>query len=255
MSLKVPPSYSKFPPVEHGGTTQVCCITINQSNLIRLIGTPPELTHPVRLAIQSVSSQAKSQYSQGYERSYHGAHEFELGFSAWTGSGSDAILSRKILVAILKTMAERGWNLIQAVDISKKENDKDAMFFVHTPIPDTLNVEMFAISFNDVSAIRMIDAPEHLLAPIKEAITKHWKVFGVGYTDYKGSRQLCLHDTPFKANGGDTVRSRLMIAQLLATIMAHGYKLYASVDISSGKFSDGRDLDSWVFRRVDAAWQ
>ncbi|KAG0334130.1 hypothetical protein BG000_008605 [Podila horticola] len=61
-----------------------------------------------------------------------------------------------------------GWNLIQAVDMSKKQTDKDSLFFELGQFMDR-KVDMFSISFNRSDGIRVIDAP-HVVSVVRPAI-------------------------------------------------------------------------------------
>jgi len=147
-------------------------------------------------------------------------------------------------------MAQFGWNLLQAADVSKKPDDKDTMFFESgTPDPD---VDMFAISFNMVDRIRIIDAPSFEVC-VKNAIQSQWHKGIQDRSNYYGSIEYKLVGYPWHADGSETVRCRMLLCQLIANIRAKGYKLYASVDITMG--NKGSDLESWIFRRVGAAWQ
>lgn len=38
-------------------------------------------------------------------------------------------MCRRLLTHIMRNMAAHGWNLIQAVDMSKKQMDEDSFFF------------------------------------------------------------------------------------------------------------------------------
>lgn len=71
--------------------------------------------------------------------------------------------------------------------------------------------------------------------------------------DYCGSAEIKLQGNPFKARRSESVHARMMLAQMIANFKAEGYKLYASLSIGEGK--DGNDVESWVFRRMNASWQ
>jgi len=45
----------------------------------------------------------------------------------------------------------------------------------------------------------------------------------------------------------------MLLAQMIANFKVEGYKLYASLSLGEGK--DGRDVESWVLRRMNASWQ
>ncbi|KAF9426269.1 hypothetical protein BGZ94_006750 [Podila epigama] len=238
-----PPSYSTI-AAPFLQSSQVCCISLNESDKIRLIGTPPEITQPMRTAI--LTSWGTIQR----ERNYFGAHEFKMLGNPWFGQSEEAVKSRKLITAVLRVMANFGWNLIQAADVSKKQGDKDSLFFEPGPVQDP-QAEMFSISFNRWDRIRVIDAP-HAVPFVKQAIQTQWK-FGIQREKiYAGAQEFKLAGTPFFADGAEAVYIRLLLSQVLANLKAQGYKLYTSVDISAG--ADGEDVESWVFRRVGPAW-
>ncbi|KAF9170130.1 hypothetical protein BGX21_002209 [Mortierella sp. AD011] len=239
------PSYSGY-PVQFNQQVRVCCISLNESDKIRLIGTPPELTLPIRQAI------AGSWGPIQREGIYSGVPEFKLLGNPWYGQGVEAVNSRRLITAILRTMAQCGWNLIQAADVSKKERDKDSLFFETSVVPDVGQVDMFSMSFNRTDRIRLIDAPEFVTSIVKGAILMQWRQ-GINMEQkYHKSHEFKLNGNPFWADGFEAVTSRVMLSQILAALRAQGYKLYSSVDISSG--NDGHDVESWVFRRIGPAW-
>ncbi|KAF9393927.1 hypothetical protein CPC16_000701 [Podila verticillata] len=238
-----PPSYSTLiaPFLQ---ASRVCCITLNEADKIRLIGTPPEITPAIRLAIR-----------QGWgaiqrEQNYAGAHEFKLMGNPWHGQSEEAVRSRKLITAVLKAMANYGWNLIQAADVSKKQSDKDSLFFELGPVQDP-QADLFSISFNRSDRIRVIDAP-HMVPYVQQAIQTQWK-YGIQMQQmYGGAHEFKLSGNPFYSDWNEAVYARMLLSQILANLRSQGYKLYTSVDISIG--TDGMDLESWVFRRVGPAW-
>lgn len=49
------------------------------------------------------------------------------------------------------------------------------------------------------------------------------------------------------AHGEEAITSRFILLSLLDCFSSFGWKLHASIDISQGH--EGRDTDSWFFRR------
>lgn len=164
-NFNYPPSYASLLPIQ-SSSVRVCTIALTGTDKIRLIGTPGSITAPLRSSIL---------YSWGTiqrESNYAGAHEFKLLGAPWNSHGPDSVRSRRLLTAILYTMARAGWNLIHATDVSQKDDDKDTLFFeLKTPDPD---VEMFTVSFNKSDRIRVLDAPSMMLL-VKQAIAAQWK--------------------------------------------------------------------------------
>ncbi len=229
---------------------EICSISLNMTDRIRLIGLPVDVINEIKRAI--IISWGEIQE----EGEYHTSFEFKLKGDPWIGEGNDAVYSRRLLTAMLKTMAQFGWNLIQAADVSKKQGDTDTLFF-EKGIPDP-DAELFAISFNMGDKIRIIDAPSFDVC-VKDAIRSQWPGGIQHRRDYCGSIEYKLSGYPWEARGSETVHSRMLLCQIIANVRAKGYKLYGSVDISigscNGDSSGHSDLESWVFRRVGAAWQ
>ncbi|KAG0278092.1 hypothetical protein BGZ97_009786, partial [Linnemannia gamsii] len=152
---------------------RVCCITLNETDKMRLLGVPPILVVPIRNAITSSWGQIQA------EQTYFGAHEFKLLGTPWRGQGSESVLARTLIVSVLRAMAVNGWNMIQAADVSKKEHGKDALFFetidpsLGVVMPD--EVDMFAISFNSSDKLRIIgNVPASVITAVKQAIHAQW---------------------------------------------------------------------------------
>ncbi|KAG0282601.1 hypothetical protein BGZ96_000315 [Linnemannia gamsii] len=165
-----PPDYL-FEPV----LPRVCCITLNETDKMRLLGVPPTLVVPIRNAITSSWGQIQS------EQIYYGAHEFKLLGNPWRGQGTDSVLSRTLIVSVLRAMAVNGWNIVQAADVSKKDHGKDALFFetidpsIGIVLPD--EVDMFAISFNSSDKLRIIgNVPASIVTAVKQAIHTQWSM-------------------------------------------------------------------------------
>lgn len=237
-------SYEKLPPARYEGI-QVCSISLNMSDRIRLIGLPIDVLDSMRIAITNSWGQIQK------EADYYSTYEFKLKGYPWTGQGDDAVNSRRLLAAILRTMAQFGWNLLQAADVSKKEFDKDTLFF-EKGIPDP-DVDLFAISLNMGDRIRIIDAPSSITSVVRDAIQTQWQKGIQDQREYCGAVEFKLCGNPWYPDGSETVYGRMLLCQMIANIRAKGYKLYGSVDISTG--NKGMDLESWIFRRVGEAWQ
>lgn len=142
-------------------------------------------------------------------------------------------------------MASIGWNLIQSTDVSKREGDKDSLFFEKsTADPDA---RLFVVSFNQSNRIRLIDAPDFMPC-IVDACTEYWIKGIEEETEQNGCNELKLKGSPWYPIAEDAVRSKLVLCKVLANFRSLGYKLYASVDLSYG--TEGTDLETWVMRRI-----
>ncbi|KAF9293775.1 hypothetical protein BKA57DRAFT_462270 [Linnemannia elongata] len=251
--MSAPPSYSKLPAPHYLQSPRVCCITLNEGDKLRLIGVPNELVPHVRAGI--IRSWGKIQREQNYS----GAHEFKMSGNPWWGYGDDHVPARRLIVEVVRTMARQGWNLVQSADVSKKENDKDSLFF-ETVDPnsivgaDLMQVDMFSVSFGSRDKLRVIDPPSlDVVAVVRQAINTQWRSGISREEESKGVAMFKLNGYPWYPQAEETVYSRMMLSQLLANLRALGYKLYTSVDISAGG-SESQDTETWIFRRVGNAW-
>lgn len=95
--------------------------------------------------------------------------EVKLTF-AGSGQGYEAVPSRHLIVHVLGALALTGWHLTFSTDLSKKQWDKDSLFF--KPGPPVKRV-FFAVSFNETDKIRLIDGPN---PQVTEAFTAAVKV-------------------------------------------------------------------------------
>jgi len=167
------PDYSAVLPESHHLSAEICCISLHGNDKIRLIEAPFDLIDPIRETILSAWGPVQK------EERIPPAHQFKLSGYPWVGQGSESVKSRRLIYRLLKTMVERGWNLIQAADVSKDPTDLDALFFERmTPglgasVVD-MNVDMFAVSFNKTDVIRLIDAPSTLTGVVRDTVSQNW---------------------------------------------------------------------------------
>ncbi|KAK9708027.1 hypothetical protein K7432_009868 [Basidiobolus ranarum] len=214
----------------------VCCISINESDKIRLIGTPKDM----RISFRDM---LKRSWSQGIQddRDYYEQPEFKLFGRPWHGQGDESVPSRVLLVEILRYMEQQGWRYLAAADISKKHSDKDTLFFEYTGV--VCSPVIFSISFNQSDRLRIICAPPEIQDAIRAVVRNCWRI--QHERRYNGSWEFKLLGDPWFADGRETIRARVLLVNILAAIRAMGYKMYASINISGG---DQGDLDSWFFR-------
>ncbi|KAL1924635.1 uncharacterized protein VTP21DRAFT_4289 [Calcarisporiella thermophila] len=238
-----------YPGNAHSSITPsgiISCISFNRTDRMRLFNFSPTLVNSIRSAI-------RESWKQGIqsEVDYYGAKEFKLYGNPWLGNVDEAVSSRRLLTAILKCMAKNGWNLIASADISKKSHDKDTLFFEY--VATIVEPMMFAMSFNMNDRLRIIEADQQVQTVVQNTIHAAWKKGVQNKREYYGALEFKLAGWPWFADGKETVEIRLLLVQILNELRKIGYKLYASVDISAG--TDGKDLESWVFRKIDAAYQ
>lgn len=234
----------KHQPVEYGNI-QVCSISLHWTDRIRFIGLPMDVIHSMRTVITSTWGPMQK------EEEYHGTHEFKLTAHPWYGQSEDPVGSGRLLVAILRTMAHFGWNLLQAADISKNGADKDNIFFEKASADP--NANLFAMSFSFGDVLRIIDAPSFAAPQVKSAIQMHWNKGIQKERDCNGSLEIKFSGNPWHPEGSESVYGSKIICQIIANFREKGYKVYGCVNTVTNK--KGADLATWIFRRVGQAWQ
>ncbi|KAH7105935.1 hypothetical protein BKA62DRAFT_688409 [Auriculariales sp. MPI-PUGE-AT-0066] len=209
------------------------CLSLNRTDTLRLINC---LTPTVERVRQTILVH----WPRGFqnERTYHGAHEFQLKGNPWRGEGSDAVPSRQLMCQLLADFHHDGWVLVGSTDVSKKVDDKDCLFFRTGTIPSA-KAHFFTVSFNEYDKIRLIGSSDETIHAVRRMLGAHriqneqWLFPDAVYEGY-----LWL------AAGSETVAARLLLLQLLDVLAAAGYELHAAVDMSCGM-----DIDTWFMRK------
>ena len=183
------PSYTPF-------RTTFACLSLHQSDRIRMMQFPPEDVSAIRGIIQR-------SWSKGIqnERVYSSSYEFKLSGYPWHGQGSDAIPSRIVMREIFAYLFSQGWILHLSTDVSRSKFDKDSLIFrkQQTPPPPS---EFIAITFNQGDRLRLIGAPHSLLADVRTLLkemrllqAEDWKDRRLDAWEYK------IHGWPWHATG------------------------------------------------------
>jgi len=177
-----------------------------------------------------------------------GVYEWKLHGNPWMGQGAEAIPARRLLIHILHALASIGWHLHVSADLSKKEWDKDSLFFKRGP---PVQRYFFSITFNEGDKIRMIDHPnQEVLEAFKGAVGT-WAL-GIQSAHWKENNcwQFKLHGHPWWTSDGTEIDfSRLLLCQILTAMEQYGFEMVASVDMSTGGsgLEENSDLDTWFF--------
>ncbi|KAH7105937.1 hypothetical protein BKA62DRAFT_688425 [Auriculariales sp. MPI-PUGE-AT-0066] len=171
------PAYSEQAPIVKPLYT---CMTLNKTDTLRLINCPPPTVSAIRDVILA-------RWPKGLqkEKEYHGALEFQLRGLPWVDQGSNSVPARQLMLSILATFYQLGWTLVASTDITKKQEDKDSLFFRtgHSLPP---KAQFFAISFNEGDKLRLIEAPAEIIKAVQGLLVDktqkaEWKVDNVVY--------------------------------------------------------------------------
>jgi hypothetical protein len=228
------PSYAPF-------RTTFASISLHRSDRLRLIAFPQSDIDAIRGVI-------KASWRKGIqkEQKYGMSHEFKLYGNPWYGQSDDAITSRVLIRGLLAHLFSVGWILHASTDVSKKELDKDTLFFrmqQQAPPPS----HWISISFNQCDRLRLIGADPMLIEDIKCTIAGlgllqtdlGWKDMSLGAWEFK------IKGYPWQASGEETMTTRFLLLKLLERLEANGWSLYASVDQSAVHGEHTSEADSW----------
>ncbi|KAF9163465.1 hypothetical protein DFQ26_002483 [Actinomortierella ambigua] len=233
--VDAPPAYSPLPPAAPMQGS-VCCISLDSTDRLRLVGCSPQLVEPIRDTIKATWGEIQVESLVG------GAYEFKLLGNPWAGQGKSSVSSRRLVMAVLCAMAKQGWSLSLASNSSKIDLDKDTLYFERaTPDP---NIRLAAVSFNMVDRIRVIDMPS-LVPFVKSAIVAQWEPGIDAERIYYEAHEFKLVGFPWHPRyNEEAVMSRMLCAQIFANLRAQGYILYGSLNSSFA----AAGLDTWIFR-------
>ena len=154
----------------------------------------------------------------------------------WIGSGTgpDAVPAQILMREIFSRLYSLGWIMTASTDISRKGYDKDTLIFRKQLVPPPA-ATWAAISFKQGDKLRFLGAPQDLISSMSQLFrstgmlqSENAKTTAANYHEFK------LIGTPWYASGQDTMATRLLILQMVETMEANGWSLYASIDQNSG---------------------
>ncbi|KIV97911.1 hypothetical protein PV10_01611 [Exophiala mesophila] len=235
----------EFPPF----STSFASVSLHRTDRIRLLQFPLDEIEGVRTVIQRFWPKGIQD-----ERIVNNSHEFKLNGNPWTGnSSSEKTPSRIVMREILAQLFSRGWILMVSTNISKNEYDQDTMFFRKqlTPPPPS---EWIAISFNRKDRLRLIGAPQEVIAGFT-GVLQRMNLFLDGQLKDQQNNMYEFRCTghPWKAMAEETMTTRQLFLKMLETLERHGFSLYASLNQNNGDEDDSQQAESWYCVR-DRDW-
>ncbi|KAF9904191.1 hypothetical protein EC991_002939 [Linnemannia zychae] len=109
-------------------SSKICCISLHDTDKIRLINVPPSFVSPLRFAIfeawdRPIQQETSLKQCDGYE--------FKLKGRPWScpPKNEQHVSSKKLILALLRVMEMRGWLLILASNVNYMREEKDSLFF------------------------------------------------------------------------------------------------------------------------------
>ncbi|KAF9120224.1 60S ribosomal protein L43 [Mortierella sp. 14UC] len=251
-TLLVPMPHLNRPTSQAG---QVCCISFKDNNLVRLFALPNNIVPAVKSSIEQSFGYGTVQYSNENNKTFY---ELRIQGEPWNNTMPEADRGRLALVSILRTMAVNGWNILQAIDMTKRGSElaSESLFFqridlsLGTVYPN--EADMFGMIFHASDSLRVITSAAIAHVPgLRQVILAGWRL-GLKKEQIIGvAHEFVLNGNPWMPSSSSEQQDSIAVALLLSHILAYaksqGFKLYASINMR--KESRGKQSDFWVFRR------
>ena len=231
---------------------QILCLSLHESDKIRVMALSADSLPALRTAIE-----ASWQYGIQSEGVYGISYEFKLRGRPWQGSGEQANAARRLIAGVFGFLLQQGWVLNVASDLSKSPDEKDTFYFKRETHPNP-GAHLCAISFNMSDTIRVISAPPEVAQVVRASIQNFWHRGLQQESLYYGEPEFKLHGNPWTWKGTEAMQTRMFVGQMIGALDRAGWQVYASIDISTGRFVNNNDsrrkfMDSWILRSRSSA--
>ncbi|KAL2914734.1 hypothetical protein HK105_205665 [Polyrhizophydium stewartii] len=169
----------------------------------------------------------------------------------WSCSGDEEIMAQQLLLEIYAHMRRIGWRLLAVPHVCRVNMDTHPSFF--EPCSPAQSLEMFMLSPANPNKLNLIHNPsvihEKTLAVVVQAVNATITALPGSNAMTKqrgGVVEWTLSELDWKPNGAATMWNRVMIVNLLQTVLGLGFELYTAC------FADASidPIDSLVFIRV-----
>jgi len=215
-----------------GSNAQFSSISLCQKNRLRLVDCKEE-SQCVRQAIANSGFRIKDES----EREHHA--KIRVNGSPWHCSGAEAVQARQLVARISEAMLQRGWALTDAIDISRREDDKSMLLFRRC-VPTTASFSCICLTSTD--HLRLVNFSRGDQEVLKTCIMQNY-LPGVARVDASGiegnSIKFNLIGSPWSSHGGG-LHARSLLVHLFAAAINLGFQIVASADVSS-KFATDSD--------------
>jgi len=215
-----------------GSNAQFSSISLCQRNRLRLVDCKEE-SQCVRQAIANSGFRIEDES----EKEHHA--KMRLNGRPWHCSGLEAVKARQLVARISEAMLQRGWALTDAIDISRRQDDKSMLLFRRC-IPTTASFSCICLTSTD--HLRLVNFSPGDQEVLKTCIMQNY-LPGVTRVDTSGgegnSVKFNLIGSPWSNHGGG-LHARSLLVHLFASAINLGFQIVASADVSS-KFATDSD--------------
>jgi hypothetical protein len=166
--------------------------------------------------------------------------KFKMSGTPWSCSGYESVQARQLISRISEAMLRSGWALTDAIDISRREDDKSMLLFRRCA-PTSARFPCIALTSHD--HLRLVDFPQGDQEVLQSCISQHYQP---GVKKYETTEPNCLKvylaGTPWGPTTGVdlgwALHARSMLVHLLAAATKLGYRALVSADVSAKYHQD-----------------
>ena len=148
---------------------------------------------------------------------------------AWAETGSKAIQLRKMILEVIRVARKYKYELVTNINV---KGTTDSLMFQHKPSLQDSSEDLLIMSLNRNDRLRLIGAPPYIVTAAEDVIGQHWGVQSCKQLDNGDGFEFKLYGTPWWADGETAVKSRHLIACLIAKYKSLGWEVSATVDVS-----------------------
>ena len=214
-----------------------------------IIDVPEGLEEQLMNGIKNTTGVSK--YVLLYSNSGKTTSKVVLEDGGWMATGREAILTRQLLLQMIKISQANRYELVTNMDI---KGTSDSLMFQYRESPSGISNNFMIISLNGEDKLRLIHDPStdelyqrFLEATIEEVIKEFWHLGLKSSKVKEGCHQFKLEGYPWWANGEDAVESRFLIANLIAKMKSIGWEVHGTLDVSRKL----QDKSVFIFRQCD----
>ncbi|KAG0069456.1 hypothetical protein BGZ90_000201 [Linnemannia elongata] len=134
---------------------------------------PHNIVPAIKSSIEQSMGYGAVHFSNEHNKTFY---ELKINGDPWNNNSlHEADRGRLALVSIIRTMAVNGWNILQAIDMSKRGSEAASETILGAVYPN--EADMFGMSFQASDSLRVITsaAVAHIPA-LRQAILAGWKL-------------------------------------------------------------------------------
>ena len=209
---------------------QFCAISLCKRDRLRLVDCKD-----MSDSVQQVIHQNGFQIQDNSVREHHA--KLRVSGTPWRCSGSASVRSRQLISRISEEMLRQGWALTDAIDNSRREDDKSMLLYRRCP---PISARFCCLSLTSKNHLRLIDfLPEEMKQLSRAASTYYLPgLQSAGELESEpGSLKIKMAGSPWSHPGGTdlgwALHARSLLLHLLHTTHQLGYRPAVSADVSA----------------------